>query len=95
MYFRFGGQNSYDDKFKLLDVLNVKDVTFNELIWEFTSEQYGKYIINKVTFVCYKFNVDFRVDCDSQGRLDWCRTNEHYPFYHGVYYDKVDDAGKI
>lgn len=26
------------------------------------SEQYGKYIINKVTFVCYNCNIDFTVD---------------------------------
>lgn len=32
--------------------------------------------------------------CESQGRLDWRSRNEHYPFYRGVFYDKVTYSGK-
>lgn len=59
------------------------------------SKQYGKHIFNKVTFVCYNFNIDFRVDADAEVRLDWRSTNAYYPLDCGVYYDKIEYAAKF
>lgn len=48
-----------------------------------------------MAFVCYNFNVDFHLDADAEGRLDWRTSNPYYPFVRGVYFDKVHNAGKI